>query len=247
MKPLYQRLLVQVEGILDLAEVVAGRLGKKLDRTSSESPVRDWIEVLREQLFHFGSLGRRVLDQARRRVLFGEKVPNDEKLFSIFEEHTELLKRGKVGKDIEFGHMVQVQQVEEKFITDYAVFDRKPVEHRLLAPALRSHRELFGQDPQRLTADKGYYESMDAIRELEERVPTVAIGKKGRRSLDETLRETDPVFRHAQRFRAGVEGTISFLKRCLGLFRILRRGWERFQAAVGESVVVHNLLILARC
>jgi IS5 family transposase len=247
LKPLYKRLLVQVEGVLDLASDVAGRLRGKFDPHSSDSPTGAWAEALVVQMVHSVDLGRNVVDQTRRRVLEEEKVPNDEKLFSIFEEHTELLKRGKAGKDIEFGHMIQIQQVEEKFITDYTVFDKKPVEHQLLDPALRSHRKLFGEDPQQLTADKGYYEGMDAIRKLEERVPTVAIGKKGRRNIDETLRELDPVFRHAQRFRAGVEGTISFLKRCLGLFRIVRKGWGRFETAVGESVFVHNLLILARC
>ncbi len=72
-------------------------------------------------------LGRQAVDQARRRVLEGEQVPNDEKLFSIFEPHTELLIRGKENKDIEFGHMVNICQVASKFITDYEVFEKKEV------------------------------------------------------------------------------------------------------------------------
>jgi IS5 family transposase len=106
-----------------------------------------------------------VIDQARRRVLQGESVPNEEKLFSLFEPHTELLKRGKAGKAIEFGHMIQIQQVAEKFITDYEVYARKPAEPGLLEPALASHRALFGADPCRLAADKGYYET-GAVRRL---------------------------------------------------------------------------------
>ena len=64
---------------------------------------------------------------------------------------------------------------------------------------------------------------------------------------EQTQREMDPAFRHAQRFRAGVEGTISFVKRVLGLFRCFNKGWEHYTATVGATILAHNLLILARC
>jgi IS5 family transposase len=203
-------------------------------------------EWLVEELADFHTLGQRVVDQARRRVLQGESVPNDEKLFSLFEPHTELLKRGKAGKDIEFGHMIQIQQVGEKFITDYAVYAKKPVEHTLLEPALAQHRELFGFDPSELSADKGYYQSMDRLRELEKTIDVVSIAKKGPRTAEETEREQDPLFRHAQAFRAGVEGSISFLKRMLRLARCFNKSWEHFVTTVGQTVFAHNLLVLAR-
>ena len=142
--------------------------------------------------------------------------------------------------------MIQIQQVKEKFITDYGVYDRKPVEPELLTTALDSHRSLFGVDASCLTADKGYFEQ-DKLDQLEERIDTVSIAKKGKRTLEQLEREHDPVFRHAQRFRAGVEGTISYLKRMLGLSRCYTKGWEHFQATVGASIFTHNLLILARC
>jgi IS5 family transposase len=175
-----------------------------------------------------------------------ELVPNDRKLFSIFEPHTELLKRGKAGKEIEFGHMIQIQQVREKFIAEYEAFEKRPVEHQLVQPALQRHRRLFGEAPRQLTADKGYYESVDRLAELRSQISVVAIGKKGRRTPEETEWETDPAFRHAQRFRAGVEGTISFLKRILGLTRCFNKGWEHFAATAGQTVFSHNLLILSR-
>jgi IS5 family transposase len=203
-------------------------------------------EALVEELAHFHSLGQRVVEQARRRVLLGESVPNDEKLFSLFEPHTELLKRGKAGKDIEFGHMIQIQQVGEKFITAYEVYDQKPVEYTLLEPALAQHRGLFGADPTELSADKGYYESMDALHEFERTIDVVSIAKKGKRTPAEIEREQDPLFRHAQAFRAGVEGSISFLKRMLRLARCFNKSWEHFVATVGQTVFAHNLLILAR-
>ena len=237
LKPLYKRLIGHVEGICDLAQSVCRNL----------TPDHDLASGLFEALEHYETLGRQVIDQARRRVLEGKQVLNEEKLFSIFEPHTELIKRGKAGTPIEFGHMIQIQQTSEKFITDYEVFENKPVEYTLVDRALRSHRDLFGSYPDQVAADKGYYESMDVIGKLGKRVKIVAIGKKGKRTVEETERERDPLFRHAQRFRAGVEGTISFLKRVLGLSRCINKGWEHFRATVGVTIFAHNLLVLARC
>lgn len=177
----------------------------------------------------------------------GEQIPNQEKIFSIFEPHTELLKRGKAGKPIEFGHMIQIQQVESKFITDYEVFEDKPVEYELIEPAIESHKRLFGHYPGQLATDKGYYQDMAHIEQLEQQIEVVSIAKKGKRTEEQSQREHDPLFRHAQRFRAGVEGTISFLKRVLGLVRCYSKGWEHYLATIGATIVAHNLLILARC
>ena len=87
---------------------------------------------------------------------------------------------------------------------------------------------------------------MATIGELSEVIEVVSIGKKGKRTEEETRRESDPDFRLAQRFRAGVEGTISFLKRILGLFRCFNKGWEHYASTVGASIFTHNLLILTR-
>ena len=242
----YQRLIRRVEEILSWAAGVAHGLVDGIESQRYGAWAHTQTEALLEELAHFHALGVRVVDQARRRVVHGESVPNDEKLFSVFEPHTELLIRGKAGKSVEFGHMIQIQQVEEKFITDYEVYEHKPVEHALIDLSLIRHRELFGSDPSELTADKGYYKNRETIRALEKRIEVVSIAKKGPRTPEETERERDPLFRHAQAFRAGVEGSISFLKRMLRLARCFNRGWEHFAATVGQTVFAHNLLVLAR-
>ena len=247
LKPLFIRLFGLVENILQWSDDVAESLAPKIARHWYGPVVQVAMEVCLSDLVHFQGMGKRVLDQARRRIIGKEKVPNGEKIFSIFEPHTELLKRGKAGKPIEFGHMIQIQQVQAKFITDYEVFDKKPVEYEWLESSIRRHKELFGKHPDQLSADKGYYESMEQITRLEKIIEVVAINKKGNRTPAETERETDPAFRHAQRFRAGVEGTISFLKRVLGLARCYSKGWQHYAAMVGATVLAHNLLILARC
>jgi len=198
---------------------------------------------LRQRLIRYVDLGSRVVDQAQRRVLNGEQVPNEEKIFSIFEEHTELLKRGKAKRDIEYGHMIQIQQVTEKFITDYTVFDKKPVEWKLLGTIVDSHESLFGEAPVTLAADRAYYQG-DAIALIEGRVTHVAVGKKGRGAKHD--REKTQEFQDAQRFRAGVEGSIAFLKRCLMLGRILCKGFAHYAATVGMTVLTHNLIVLSR-
>jgi len=246
LKPLYQRLIELTSGICQWSEQVCEALEQGC-RTGRYN-VLEQAEAasIAEEIAHYRQLGLWVIEQASRRVLDGEQVPNDEKLFSIFEPHTELLKRGKAARPIEFGHMIQIQQVAGKFITDYDVFEKKPVEHELIQSALESHEELFGQYPESIAADKGYYESMETIKELSETIDVVSIAKKGRRTEKEVLREMDPDFRFAQRFRAGVEGTISYLKRILGLFRCLNKGWEHYVSTVGAAVFTHNVLILTR-
>jgi len=246
-KPLYIKLFGLVENILQWSGEVAELLAPKIAGHRYGPMPQATMEFCLKDLLHFQVLGNQVLDQARRRIIDQETVPNEEKIFSIFEPHTELLIRGKAGKPVEFGHMIQIQQVEAKFITDYEVFDSKPVEHKLVEPVIEGHKKLFGQYPGQVSADKGYYESMEQITKLNRIIDMVAISKKGKRSEEETERETDPAFRHAQRFRAGVEGTISFLKRVLGLSRCYNKGWTHYAATVGATVLAHNLLILARC
>jgi IS5 family transposase len=245
LKPLYMQLIRMVEDLFGWARSVRQTLAER-ERFDSVLETAKAAAIV-QQIDHFIVLGEQVVDQARRRVLESERVPNEEKLFSIFEEHTELLKRGKAGKDVEFGHMIQIQQVDGKFITDYDVFDKRPVEYELLESVLESHKQLFGRYPDELAGDKGYYESMDAIDRLQRKVPMVSIAKKGRRTPEETEREHDLLFRLAQRFRAGVEGTISFLKRMLRLARCFNKGWEHFISTIGQTILAHNLLILARC
>ncbi|MHC5109413.1 MAG: ISNCY family transposase [Planctomycetota bacterium] len=246
LKPLYEKLITLVGSICEWIESVREALEKRTQNRRLNETDLAMTDKLAKEMAHYRHLALRVIHQATRRVLCGEPVSNDEKIFSIFEPHTELLKRGKAGKTIELGHMIQIGQVSSKFITDYAVFHHRPVEHQLVRPALKNHKKLFGEYPATIAADKGYFENMDAIRSMSEKVEMVSIAKKGKRTEEESVREADPEFRFAQRFRAGIEGTISYLKRILGLFRCVTKGWQHFVSTVGATIFTHNLLILAR-
>jgi IS5 family transposase len=187
-----------------------------------------------------------IVHQADQRVLHGVKLAADEKLYSLFEEHTELIQRGKAGKAIEFGHKILLSQTGEKFIHHYQVMAHRREDKDLLEPALEAHKERFGRYPEVVAADKGFYENRKQIATLEGKIQTVSIGKKGRRTPQEQARERSEAFVEGQRFRAGVEGSISVLKRAFHLGRCLFKGFKNYAASVGLGVLCHNLVLLTR-
>jgi IS5 family transposase len=242
----YRALLGHLERIVAWSRMVAAKCEERLAKEQYDLEAAHILGGQLTRRSELEALILKVFNQAQRRVLQGESVPNSEKIFSLFEPHTELLLRGKAGKPIEFGHMVLLQQVPSKLISDYEVFRVRPSDESLVDNILRRHADTFGRPPQGFTADKGFYQSMDKLKLLERNVPTVAIPKKGARSQEEIDREHDPIFRRLQRFRAGIEGTISVLKRCFKMWRCLYRSFTTYCASVGAHVFAHNLLVLAR-
>ena len=198
------------------------------------------------ELSHYLPLVEKIIEQADKRIIKGEKVPPDEKLYSLFEEHTELIVRGKAGKPIEFGHKILIAQTGEKFIHHYKVMEKRIEDKELLMPAVEAHKEMFGSYPDVLSTDKGFYESMQQISSLEEKIPVVSISKKGRRNQAEYERETSDAFVDGQRFRAGSEGSISVLKRAFKLGKCFFKGFKNYAASVGFAVLCHNLVLLTR-
>ncbi len=243
MKRSYRKLIGMVSKVVTWTGEIWERIRSQGKVRTETQDILEWSADEIARLFTPISM---VIDQATRRTQHGESVPNDEKIFSIFEEHTRLIKKGKADKPIEFGHVVAFQQVEGKFITGYQVFDRTPQDADLLDDALAKHQELFGSLPESLAADRGFYGGKDKLEELSEMIPHVSIGKKGKRNADDLAREHHPVFKELQKFRAGIEGTISYLKRSLKLTRSLYRSFKTYAASVGSIVFVHNLVVLSR-
>jgi len=199
-----------------------------------------------ELLVHYVPIVEKIINQADQRIFQGVKLAADEKVYSLFEEHTELLKRGKAGKSIEFGHKVLIAQTGEKFIHHYEVFGKRREDKELIKPTLKAHKQLFETDPEVLATDKGFYENMKQILKLEGKITTVSICKKGRRSQAEYERESTEEFKDGQCFRAGCEGSISVLKRAFKLGRCLFKGFKNYAASVGCAVFCHNLVLLTR-
>ncbi len=199
-----------------------------------------------ELLAHYIPNVEKIIIQAEQRVFQGVKLAADEKVYSLFEEHTELLKRGKAGKPIEFGHKILIAQTSEKFIHHYQVFPKRKEDKELIKPTLKAHKQLFGIGPNVLATDKGFYENMKQILKLKKNITTVSICKKGRRNQQEYERESTEEFKDGQRFRAGCEGSISVLKRAFKLGRCFFKGYKNYAASVGCAVFCHNLVLLTK-
>jgi IS5 family transposase len=180
------------------------------------------------------------------RAFNGETVPASERIFSIFEPHTELLMRGKAHKPHEFGHMVTIGQSGQKFITFYKVEEKSRHDIVLGDEAKEAHKKLFGAYPKKYTADKNYYGGPEHTEKWESKIDEYSVGKKGNRTAQETLREHDDWFKLLQAFRAGCEGSISVLKRVFGLRRCLNRTFKSFAASIGCLVFCHNLVVASR-
>jgi len=207
----------------------------------------DWeVKELIDELRHYVLLVERVIYQTEQRVFHGIMLPADQKVYSLFEPHTELLKRGKAGKPVEFGHKVLIAQTAEKFIHHYRALPKQQNDRDLLAPTLQEHKRLFDALPDMLATDKGFYQNMRQIEGLEREIETVSIAKKGRRTREQYERETNEAFIEGQKFRAGCEGSISVLKRAFNLGICLFKGFKNFAASVGLAVLCHNLVLLAR-
>jgi IS5 family transposase len=204
------------------------------------------VTALSEELEHFCALAERVMTQTHRRVLNGEPVPVHEKIFSIFEPHTDLIKRGKVQRPVEFGHKVFLAESGRGFITDYRVLDGNPVDEGHVAPSLLQHVATFGHAPALYAADRGFYtaanvEVVTAAGVRTECVPQRAGGKTPERTAHEKSRP----FKRGQRFRAGIEGRSSVLLRGRGMRRCPLEGRARFEVFVGAAVLANNLLRIA--
>src|SRR5271156_1877606 len=115
------------------------------------------IEELRRQIEHFCVPGDRVIDQTRCHVLDGEQVPTGEKIYSIFEPHTDLIKRGKVRTPVEFGHKVFLAESAKGLITQFDVLKGNPTDEVHVAPSLKRHRRAFRRAPQLYGADRGFF------------------------------------------------------------------------------------------
>ena len=234
-KSTYKQLIERVKWIATVGEAAMRLLWRTMDLTGTVAELKHYLPII-----------GKITGQAERRVLLGEHVPSGEKVYSLFEEHTELIKRGKARKPIEFGHKVLLAETGEKFIIHYETMPRQKADKELIEASLKTHAKVFRCRPEVLAGDKGFYESREQLENLAKKVETVSICKKGRRTEEEDHRESTEEFKAGQRFRAGIEGTISVLKRAFKLGRCFFKGFKNFASSVGCAVFCHNLVMLAR-
>jgi IS5 family transposase len=221
-------LLFQVERITDVAQDLVEK---------AKAGGGFFLGYLVEEIASFLPKIRKVQEVAQRVWLNGETVPASERIFSIFEDHVELIKRGRRHKPVEFGHMVLLGQTPEKFITQYDVMEKRIPDCHLGERIVADHEAAFGSPPEELAADKGFRGKPEVMERLRSKVKVVAIPERLKDWGDRTMVAL-------QHFRAGIEGSISVLKRAFGLLRCQYRGFKSFQCLVGLGVFCHNLVTL---
>jgi IS5 family transposase len=186
-------------------------------------------------------LVRQVMHQARERLFKGNThVPG--KLVSLFEPHTEVIRKGKASKPTEFGKMVKIQEAEAQIVTHYEVYGQRPSDSDLLLPALEVHRQLLGRTPYLVTADAAFFSQRNETAAGTRGVKRVAIPNRSTKSAERKQLEKKRWFRNAQKWRTGCEGRISLLKRRHGLNRCRYKGLPGIQRWVGLGVIADNLI-----
>ncbi len=196
------------------------------------------IAGLAKYLEEMRGLAVRVLKQTKARMLEGNRHYAD-KLYSVFEVHTEGIRKGKL-------KLVKIQEAEHQIITDYEVFLARPADQELLIPAIEKHRAIFGYVPQLVATDAGFF-SLENVRQAKELgVRRVAVPNKKGRDQARSKEQKQRWFRRAQRWRVGCEGRISVLKRRQGLRRCRYRGMDGMERWVGWAVIADNLIHLGK-
>lgn len=237
----------QVGWYRDLIKVARKGLGylDKARLTLNQLTVVDVVAFIawEAQVKHYRGLMERVIDQAERRVIKGEQVPAGEKLFSLFEAHSDIIIKGS--RDIQYGHKLNLASGRSGLILDAVIEAGNPADSECFIPLLERQIEIYGGAPRQMAADGGYA-SKDNVRQAKDKgVKDVAFHKKKGLKVEQ-MAKSDWVYRKLRHFRAGIEAGISCLKRAYGLSRCTWKGLAHFKSYVWSAVVAHNLVVFSR-
>lgn len=237
----------QYRGLLRLTRQILNDTQRVLAEVEGLGPRRGGkVKKEQQQLQNMAERLRQVVKQTKGRVLGGITQFPD-KLLSLFEFYTEIIRKGKAGKPNEFGKLVQIQEAENQIVTHYDVFSERPSDRHLLVGAVEAHQKILGRVPELAAADPGYYSQKQEKAAQAMGVKYVSVPNRSTRSAERRKLEKRRWFKKGQRWRTGSEGRISALKRRHGLNRCRYRGWDGFQRWVGLGVMADNLIQIGRC
>jgi IS5 family transposase len=206
-----------------------------------------WEELVAQgvakDLDRFLPLTQRVMDQTRRRVLELQSVPSGEKIVSIFEEHTDIIR--KDNRETLYGHKICLTGGASSMILDCKVLEGNPADSTLAKTMVDRQAEIFSRPPRQIVFDGGFASKMNLSEIKASGVEDVAFSKGRGLEIGDMVKDSW-VYKRLRDFRAGIEGNISFLKRVFGLDRCTWKSWPSFQSYVWGSIVSFNLLVLAR-
>jgi transposase, IS5 family len=242
MRHSYQKLLALTRGVVRQASQVVERWKKgRLKVVGTVLGVATQIGQLR----HFLPLVENVIRQTKERVVKGNTHVED-KVLSLFEPHTEVIRKGKAHKPSEFGRLVRIDEVENGIVSGYQVLTGNPADTTSWMPALEQHQASFGRAPEMATADRGFFSAKNEREAEDLGVKKVALPARGRLSAKRAKHQKQRWFRRALRWRAGIEATISTLKHPFSMWRATYKGGHGFERYVGWCVITKNLFSIAR-
>jgi IS5 family transposase len=238
----YRRLMATTRAVVRDAVTMVRRIRQRV--RSAPPSTASILTRARQQLESMQPMVMRVLQQTRARLLDGDTHVAD-KVLSVFEPHTEAIRKGKIAKPTEFGKLVTIQEAEHQIITAYEVHATRPADMTLWTPALDRHIAMFGRPPDLAAGDRGFGSAKNEDAAVARGVRRVVLPRSGGKSPARRAYERQRWFRRGQRWRVGCEGRISVLKRRHGLRRCRYRGVEGTARWVGLGVIANNLVSTA--
>jgi IS5 family transposase len=240
----YQRLLNSTSRVVGQAKRFSQEIAAGVKRARGILK-RQALQGLRQDLETMIPLVRQVMRQTRERIFRGNTRAED-KLFSVFEPSTEIIRKGKAGKPNEFGKMVKLQEAENQIVIDYEIYDRRPSDSDLLVPAIEIHQAKLGRTPRLVAADAGFYSARNEAAAKASGVKRVCIPNRSTKSVARKREQKKRWFRNGQKWRTGCEGRISVVKRRHGLDRCRYKGFVGMNRWVGLGVIADNLINIGR-
>ena len=238
LKKLYEDLLEQISKI-DERSLSTIATFFAIKEAANESVSTYWTGVISE-LEYFIAGTEYMYCLAERRVFQGEKIPNPEKVFSLFEPDTELINRGKMPYPIEFGHRVLVVEDSAGFIIHFQVMGIGVTDEKVLVDVMKNLQIRFKGSIYSASFDKGFW-TPNNLAELSEIVQVPCLPKKGKRSKADSVREGSKAFAKARKWHAGIESAIHALGSGNGLIVCRDKGIEGYNRYVALGVLGRNL------
>ncbi len=240
-----QRLKVLYRELLSVADMVCGRARALLEEIRQNGGFTPEAMGLEAELETFLQRTLQVCDTARRRVLLEEQVPNGDKLFSIFEPHTQLYKRGKAGQEVQFGRLVLIYEDGAGFVSHYSVLPRDKGDRDVAVEETRKAQERHGGRIRRASFDRGFYSPTNQ-EELAKILDEPCLPMPGVKQAAEQDRTASVQFRQARQSHPGVESAIHALQSGNGLKRCRDRSERGFERYIGLGVLGRNLHALGK-
>ena len=242
MRDSYRKLVGLTRSVVRQASAVVQRWGKGRLKVRGKL-LR--VETQIGQLRHFLPLVEQVITQTKKRVWGGDSHVEG-KVLSLFEPHTEVIRKGKAHKPNEFGRLVRIDEVENGIVSGYQVLAGNPEDSTSWMSALEQHQAGFGRAPEMAAADRGFFSAHNEREAQALGVKKVALPARGRLSAKRAKQQKQRWFRRGLRWRAGIEATISTLKHPFSMWRATYKGGHGFERYVGWCVITKNLFSIAR-